>query len=305
MKATTPISLALALAMGLPLAAHADNGRGNGNGQDRGKQEDNRDRGNNDRQDDRGHRGNGNQNRENRGNGNRNGNGNDRPDVVVLRSDGNRDNRVVVVEQDRDRRDRDRDVVILTRDWDRQVIVGCPPGLAKKDNGCMPPGQAKKVAHARYDWLWNRRDNYVYRYDNGYLYRSSQDGNLMGYLPLLAGALGIGNPWPTQYSYQPAPTYFVNYYRAPEQYQYRYADGVMYGVDPKTQAIQSVVALLTGQQWNVGQAMPQGYDVYNVPYAYRGQYADGPDRMYRYSDGYVYQVDPKTRLIQAAIQLLA
>jgi hypothetical protein len=21
----------------------------------------------------------------------------------------------------------------------------CPPGLAKKDNGCMPPGQAKKV----------------------------------------------------------------------------------------------------------------------------------------------------------------
>jgi hypothetical protein len=20
----------------------------------------------------------------------------------------------------------------------------CPPGLAKKDNGCMPPGQAKK-----------------------------------------------------------------------------------------------------------------------------------------------------------------
>lgn len=27
---------------------------------------------------------------------------------------------------------------------------GCPPGLAKKDNGCLPPGQAKKliVGHA-------------------------------------------------------------------------------------------------------------------------------------------------------------
>lgn len=24
--------------------------------------------------------------------------------------------------------------------------AGCPPGLAKKGNGCMPPGQAKKVA---------------------------------------------------------------------------------------------------------------------------------------------------------------
>lgn len=23
---------------------------------------------------------------------------------------------------------------------------GCPPGLAKKNNGCMPPGQAKKLA---------------------------------------------------------------------------------------------------------------------------------------------------------------
>jgi hypothetical protein len=24
-------------------------------------------------------------------------------------------------------------------------IGGCPPGLAKKHNGCMPPGQAKKL----------------------------------------------------------------------------------------------------------------------------------------------------------------
>lgn len=24
-------------------------------------------------------------------------------------------------------------------------VGGCPPGLAKKENGCMPPGQAKKL----------------------------------------------------------------------------------------------------------------------------------------------------------------
>ena len=24
-------------------------------------------------------------------------------------------------------------------------VGGCPPGLAKKQNGCMPPGQAKKL----------------------------------------------------------------------------------------------------------------------------------------------------------------
>ena len=50
--------------------------------------------------------------------------------------------------------------------------------------------------------------------------------------------------------------------------------------------------------------MPQGYEVYNVPYSYRDQYADGPDSNYRYSDGTIYQVDPTTQLIQAAIQLL-
>jgi patatin-like phospholipase/acyl hydrolase len=41
-----------------------------------------------------------------------------------------------------------------------------------------------------------------------------------------------------------------------------------------------------------------------VPYSYRDRYVDGPDAYYRYSDGYVYQVDPTTQLIQAAIQLL-
>jgi hypothetical protein len=25
-------------------------------------------------------------------------------------------------------------------------VAGCPPGLAKKNNGCLPPGQAKKLA---------------------------------------------------------------------------------------------------------------------------------------------------------------
>lgn len=34
---------------------------------------------------------------------------------------------------------------------------GCPPGLAKKNNGCLPPGQAKKV-YGRGDYL---EGNYV------------------------------------------------------------------------------------------------------------------------------------------------
>lgn len=43
--------------------------------------------------------------------------------------------------------------VVLFADRDREVVrtyyvdtyrAGCPPGLAKKNNGCLPPGQAKK-----------------------------------------------------------------------------------------------------------------------------------------------------------------
>jgi hypothetical protein len=47
-----------------------------------------------------------------------------------------------------------------------------------------------------------------------------------------------------------------------------------------------------------------GYDAYNVPYAYRDQYRDSPEHMYRYSNGNIYQVDPTTRLITAAINAL-
>jgi hypothetical protein len=38
-----------------------------------------------------------------------------------------------------------RDYVIVREYYQQQFRKGkCPPGLAKKNNGCMPPGQAKK-----------------------------------------------------------------------------------------------------------------------------------------------------------------
>jgi len=68
-------------------------------------------------------------------------------------------------------------------------IGGCPPGLAKKHNGCMPPGQARKLARgqrwqsdygSRYAYgqipysvrrQYGLNPNYRYYYDNGYLYQ--------------------------------------------------------------------------------------------------------------------------------------
>ncbi|MBX7483266.1 hypothetical protein [Qipengyuania qiaonensis] len=213
---------------------------------------------------------------------------------------------------DRARYDRDR--TFLVRDRDRSVIDGCPPGLAKKYNGCMPPGQAKQ----RYENYrpWNGYDyrprlfgltNYStgrYYYDDGYLLRPASNGLIAGYIPLLGGALAVGNPWPSNYNSYAVPDYYVDYYDLGPASSYRYADNVIYRVDPSDAAIISVAALLTGNEFVIGQSMPQGYDVYNVPYAYRDRYYDTSDASYRYSDGYVYQIDPETQLISAAIDLL-
>jgi len=53
------------------------------------------------------------------------------------------DNRQVRVDGDRRGRvNRDRFAYADTR----VAVAGCPPGLARKSNGCLPPGQAKKLA---------------------------------------------------------------------------------------------------------------------------------------------------------------
>ena len=206
----------------------------------------------------------------------------------------------------------DRDRSWLIQDRERGLIAGCPPGLAKKRNGCNPPGQVKddyRRSIFGYDYRpslfgllnYDRRGDYHYR--DGYLVRYGDRG-IASWLPLLGGALGIGEVWPSSYRSYRVPDYYVDYYDLGGDDRYRYADNVIYRVDPEDAAITSIAALITGDEFTVGQPMPRGYDVYNVPYAYRDRYYDTPEYMYRYSDGYVYQVDPETRLVAAAIELL-
>ncbi|KQY85720.1 MULTISPECIES: hypothetical protein [unclassified Brevundimonas] len=313
-----PITTALLLALAAPGAALAqDHGNGNGRGHgghEGGKQDRGDDRGGRDDDD----RGRGRDDRPGRNETprvarsevraaraveavrDRRGDDDDRDDRREMRREAARQ-----VFQTRD----GRPVVYFNRDDDRGLIAGCPPGLAKKDNGCLPPGQARRIAAAagvdRYESLWRRAgDESRYRYEDGYLYRMNPQGSLLGYLPVLGGALAPGAAWPSQYAYQPAPDYYSSYFGLPQGQDYRYADGALYGVDPQTQMISQVAALLTGQNLSVGQPLPSGYDVYNVPAAYRDQYVDNANAMYRYNDGYVYQADPKTQLVTAVIQLL-
>lgn len=205
-----------------------------------------------------------------------------------------------------------RDYGWLAGDRSRDIIQGCPPGLAKKRNGCNPPGQVRdryerSLFGSAYRPSLFGLNNYGrgdYYYNDGYLVRYGDNGGISGWIPLLGGALGIGNVWPSGYRSYEVPDYYVDYYDLGGSNRYRYADKVIYRVDPEDAAITSVAALITGDEFTVGQPMPRGYDVYNVPYSYRDRYYDSPDRMYRYSDGYVYQIDPETRLVAAAIDLL-
>jgi hypothetical protein len=322
MNKIIPTAAALALAISLPAAALAQNGQGNGKGNGNGH-------GGNHAQQDRGggqDKGGGRDRAErgNSGNGEGRGRGQARadrdirsaPQVVRQAARGSDDDRGRGRDDNRGDRSVEREVrravdggpvTVFRVERDRGLIAGCPPGLAKRNNGCLPPGQERKIAAAagRYDYLWGSRDDDTrYRYDDGYLYRLDNSGSVLGWLPALGGALTPGAVWPSQYAYQPVPSYYTDYFGLNQPYDYRYANGALFGVDPRTQAITQVAALLTGQPITVGQPMPAGYDVYNVPYAYRGQYADSANSLYRYNDGYVYQVDPTTQLVQAAIQLL-
>ena len=81
---------------------------------------------------------------------------------------------------------------------------------------------------------------------SGGLRRLGSDGRVGGFIPLLGGALGIGNAWPSFYEPVRLPGYYESYYDLGPYNSYRYADDVIYRVDPDTSAITSIAALLTG-----------------------------------------------------------
>lgn len=81
----------------------------------------------------------------------------------------------------------------------------CPPGLAKKNNGCNPPGQAKKM------------------YDVGQRYNRN-----------------FGNAW----TYNQIPGSLRSQYNLNDDDRYYYNQGYLYQVDPKTLIIERVISAL-------------------------------------------------------------
>ena len=80
----------------------------------------------------------------------------------------------------------------------------CPPGLAKKNNGCLPPGIAKQTFNVGDRWNGNYG---LWQYDQ------------------------VPMDWRTQYNLDPNNRYY-------------YRDGYLYSVDPRTRLVESVIRAL-------------------------------------------------------------
>jgi len=144
------------------------------------------------------------------------------------------------------------------------LVDGCPPGLAAKNNGCLPPGQAKKLIGAvapaalgsallppLYRSWYPDNDDYYYRTGDNYVYRIDRDRNYVdGYWPLYndyTGAYYVGAAYPQDYlGYYNVPTQYQPWYADNSDYYYRYGDGSIYQVGRNDGVIDGIVSLLAG-----------------------------------------------------------
>lgn len=194
----------------------------------------------------------------------------------------------------------------------------CPPGLAEKDNGCLPPGQAKRDPTAPpfasgvrgYDVPLNYRalygDKRDFRYDSsGDIHRIDRRTNkVSAVIPLLGGSLSPAQTLPAGYDVYNVPQHYRSTFKDSDDVNYRYGDNAIYQVNPQTKMIDGVAALLSKDNFNLGAALPSGYDSYNVPLQLRSQYPDTGETLHRYANGNIYQVDAKTRVIESVIAAL-
>lgn len=222
----------------------------------------------------------------------------------------------------------DDDFVRFGGDRGRRLAIGpagCPPGLARQNAFCLPPGQLRRAqligrplplarlgynVPVRYRYRFADDGRFFYRYGaDGAIYRFDRASGLVsGIVPLSSTRLLLGEPLPIGYDVYNVPIAYRTFYPDSGDYLYRYADNAIYRVDAQSRLVDGIVALLTGQGGlgglGIGDRLPSGYDVYNVPLDYRDTYYDSDDSLYRYADGAIYQVDPQTRLIESVISLL-
>jgi len=159
-----------------------------------------------------------------------------------------------------DRRDRD----------DRWSDRDCPPGLERKENGCLPPGQVGRDGR---DGRWgddDRRGGTVDRNRDGYDDRDlNRDGRIDSNEWRIAGD----------------GRYDRDDDRDDDRYEDRDRRGGVGGV---------LDGLLGRDTLRVGQRVTASARLGSVPYEYRDQYRDGNGVYYRSDARSIYQIDART-----------
>jgi hypothetical protein len=184
--------------------------------------------------------------------------------------------------------DRDDDFIAAMIPLFGAALIGQPLMPNYYQNSFVPPYYNSFFPNSPYD---------CHRYGFGYVYETDcMTGLVEDVIPTYDYGYGIGQMLPASYGYYNLPYQYRGYFADDDDYYYRYAPGAIYRVDRDTALISAVAALLTGGL-TVGQPLPLGYSAYNVPMAYRTTYFDTPDMWYRYDNGYIYGVDPRTRLV--------
>jgi len=146
--------------------------------------------------------------------------------------------------------------------------------------------------------------NLCNRYAYGVVYQvDCYTGMVENVIPTYAGGYGVGQMLPSAYSTYNVPMQYRSLYYPTADYSYWYAPGAIYQYDPSSSLITSVAALMS-PGFTVGQPLPAGYGMYNVPMEYRSTYYDTQNSWYRYNNGYIYQVDPTTQLVTAIVASL-
>jgi hypothetical protein len=186
--------------------------------------------------------------------------------------------------------DRDDDLIAAMIPLFGAALIGQPLQPAYVNSFYQPPYFNSFYPNSPYD---------CYRNGYGYVYETDcMTGMVENVIPTYGYGYGVGQLLPSSYGYYNLPYNYRGYFNDDDDYYYRYAPGAIYQVNRETALITAVAALLTGGL-SVGQQLPIGYSAYNVPMAYRSSYYDTPDAWYRYDNGYIYAVDPGTRMVRS------
>ena len=113
-----------------------------------------------------------------------------------------------------------------------------------------------------------------------------------------------GGLLPAAYRNSLLPMGLRDLFRDDDDFYYRHGDGYLYRVNRDTNLVASLLPLL-GAGLMPGQMFPSAYSNHYVPQPYQAFYPDNRDDYYRFANGYVYEIDRDTGMVENMVPLMA